>query len=107
MPRRVLIIGAASAIAEETARLFAADGDALFLIARSTTRLEAIAADLRVRGAAQAQHVAADLTDIGRHEALVDEAERALGGLDTVLIAHGTLGDQRASQQSWEETDRQ
>ena len=49
---RILIIGATSAIAEATARLWAARGEALFLVGRNTARLDAIAADLRVRGAA-------------------------------------------------------
>ena len=48
--RKILIIGATSAIAEATARIFAARGDALFLVARNADRLQAIATDLNVRG---------------------------------------------------------
>ena len=50
-PRRVLIVGATSAIAAETARVYAAYGARLFLTGRDAGRLEAVAADLRVRGA--------------------------------------------------------
>ena len=50
-PRRVLIVGATSAIAGETARVYAAYGARLFLTGRHAERLEAVAADLRVRGA--------------------------------------------------------
>ncbi len=94
--RRIVVLGATSAIAQETARLFAAKGDKLFLVARSPERLEAVAADLRVRGASQVEIEVLDLSQIDRHAALVDRAEQALGGLDTALIAYGTLGDQAA-----------
>ena len=50
MNRNVLIVGATSAIAEATARLFAANGDRLYLVARNRDRVDAVAADLRVRG---------------------------------------------------------
>lgn len=49
--QNVLIIGATSAIAEAVARRYAARGAALFLVARRSERLAAIADDLRVRGA--------------------------------------------------------
>jgi decaprenylphospho-beta-D-erythro-pentofuranosid-2-ulose 2-reductase len=51
--RKVVIIGATSAIAEATARILAARGDALYLVARNPARLSGIAADLLVRGSAQ------------------------------------------------------
>src|SRR5579883_476535 len=92
--RKILIIGAASAIAEATARIFAARGDALFLVARNADRLRAIKADLDVRGAVRTATATLDVADFGAHQAIVDQAERELGGLDTVLIAHGTLSNQ-------------
>ena len=98
--RKVLIVGATSAIAEAVARLLAAQGDLLYLVGRRAEALEAIAADLRVRGAARVQTEVMDANAIERHEALLDHATAALGGLDTVLIAHGTLSDQAACQQS-------
>ncbi|HEY0974509.1 MAG TPA: SDR family oxidoreductase [Solimonas sp.] len=93
-PASVLIVGAASAIAEAVARRFAADGARLFLVGRNPQRLEVIAADLRVRGAASVTVHALDANDFDAHEAMLAAAERALGGLDQVLIAHGTLPDQ-------------
>jgi decaprenylphospho-beta-D-erythro-pentofuranosid-2-ulose 2-reductase len=92
--RRILIIGAASAIAEATARQFAARGDALCLVGRDAARLQAIAADLGVRGAVRTATITLEATDFAAHEGVIDQAERELGGLDTVLIAHGTLSDQ-------------
>ena len=98
--KRILIIGATSAIAEATARLFAARSDALFLVARDATRLEQIAADLGVRGATRVATATLDVTDFDRHVEILDMAERDLGGIDTVLIAHGTLSDQKECEQS-------
>lgn len=102
--KRVLILGATSAIAEQTARLFAARGDRLFLVARNADRLQAMCEDLRVRGAHACELRVQDLADQGQHAALLDEARQKLNGLDVVLIAYGTLGDQAASQQSVEVT---
>jgi short-subunit dehydrogenase len=98
--RKILIIGATSAIAEATARLFAARGDALFLVARNAERLQAIATDLGVRGAVRTGTATLDVTDLAAHQAVIDQCERELGGLDTVLIAHGTLSDQAECEKS-------
>lgn len=93
--QRFLIIGATSAIAEATARQLAARGARLFLVGRDAGRLEAIAADLRLRGATAEWH-ALDATDIAAHGAMFDAAWSALGTVDVALIAHGTLPDQAA-----------
>ena len=95
---KVAIFGATSAIAQAVARRFAAEGAALFLVARDPARLAAVAADLSARGAASATTAVADLADTAGHAPLVDAARNALGGLDAVLIAHGTLGDQVAAE---------
>lgn len=99
---RILIIGATSAIAEATARLWAARGEALFLVGRNTARLDAIAADLRVRGAASVGCFAMDACDTPAHAAMLEAAESAMGGLDIALIAHGSLPDQKACESSVE-----
>ena len=98
--RRVVIFGATSAIAQACARLFAAAGDPLFLVGRNPERLEAVVQDLRTRGA-KVESYAVDLADTDAHEALVARAHDALGGLDVALIAHGTLGDQKACEKDW------
>lgn len=98
--RKVLIIGATSAIAEATARRFASRGDALCLIGRDTARLQVIADDLGVRGAVRAAVLTLDVTDFAAHGGVLEQAERELGGLDTVLIAHGTLSDQPECERS-------
>ncbi len=94
--RRILITGATSAIAQEAARHFAADGDAFLLVGRNSDKLAAVADDLRARGAKQVATAAVDLLDLARCSRLVDEAVEQLGGLDTLLVAQGTLPDQVA-----------
>jgi short-subunit dehydrogenase len=98
--RKVLIVGATSAIAEATSRIFAGRGDALYLVARKREQLAAIAADLKVRGASTVDVEVMDANDVAAHGPMLKRATEALGGLDTVLIAHGTLGDQKACEGS-------
>jgi len=98
--QRILIVGATSAIAESTARRFAARGDALFLAGRNAERLQAIAADLAVRGASQVDSMLFDARSFEHVAQLLQAASVSLGGLDAALIAHGTLSDQGACQQS-------
>jgi decaprenylphospho-beta-D-erythro-pentofuranosid-2-ulose 2-reductase len=105
--RKTLIIGATSAIAEATARILAARGDALYLVARNAARLTAIAADLSIRGSPRVGTEALDLNDFAAHEAMLARAETFLAGYDTVLIAHGTLSDQRACEKSVDLTLRE
>jgi decaprenylphospho-beta-D-erythro-pentofuranosid-2-ulose 2-reductase len=105
--QRVLVIGATSAIAEATSRLFAARGDRLYLLARNTARLGDIAADLQVRGASWVGFGTLDANDIASHEAVINEAWQDLGGMDVVLIAHGTLPDQPQCEASVQEALRE
>ncbi|MBI5136931.1 MAG: SDR family oxidoreductase [Nitrospirae bacterium] len=99
---RILIVGATSAIAQATARLLAADGATLFLAGRDATHLGQIADDLTTRGAARVGTMALDLDHTMRHGELLDTATAHMEGLDVVLVAHGTLPDQAASQADWE-----
>jgi short-subunit dehydrogenase len=102
--KRNLVIGGTSAIAEATARLLAARGDALYLVGRNAQQLSAIAADLTVRGSPRVGSEVLDANNFIEHEAMLSRAEQFLGGLDTVLIAHGTLSDQKACETSVELT---
>ncbi|HYC58407.1 MAG TPA: SDR family NAD(P)-dependent oxidoreductase [Thermoanaerobaculia bacterium] len=88
----VVIIGATSAIAQEVAKLYANDGASLLLVGRNEAKLMAVASDLRVRGADDVDTFVADLSDRSRDAALA----AAAGAADVVLIAHGSLPDQRA-----------
>ena len=100
--QNILIIGATSAIAEATARLYAADGANLYLLARNEDRLKTITADLKIRGAGSVESAHFEANDLASHQALLDRAYHALGSFDIVVIAHGTLGNQKASEASAE-----
>jgi decaprenylphospho-beta-D-erythro-pentofuranosid-2-ulose 2-reductase len=95
-PRRIAIFGASSAIAEATARLWAARGAHFFLVARDADRLGRIAADLQVRGAGAVATFTADLDDPAALAPMLVAMDAALGTPDVVLVAFGTLGDQAA-----------
>jgi len=105
--RKVLILGATSAIAQQTAKLFAAQGDALFLAGRNAEKLAAISSDLKVRGAAAVEYKATDFSDFDQQAALLDAAEAALGGLEVALIAYGTLGDQKAGERDFKQAEKE
>jgi decaprenylphospho-beta-D-erythro-pentofuranosid-2-ulose 2-reductase len=95
-PRRILVLGALSSIAEAAARIWAAQGAHLVLAGRGQDRLESIAADLRIRGA-EVDIFPGDLADMECETALRQMAER-LGGLDVVLVAYGVLTDQKLAE---------
>lgn len=99
---RILILGATSAIAEQTARRYAERGEQLMLVARDKDKLKRLAEDLKIRGAGQIEWQDLDLNDMTQHEALLIKTEKELGGLDMVLVAYGTLGEQQAGEQSFE-----
>lgn len=98
---KLLILGATSAIAHETAKCFAVDEAELFIAGRNNEKLTAIQHDLKVRGATRVVPCAIDLSHLDhQHESLIFAALEALGGIDAVLIAHGTLPDQAQIQDS-------
>ena len=74
---RLLVIGATSAIARSVARLYAEQGARIFLVARDAVRLDAIADDLRVRGAVGVDSLAVDMTDHDRHPEIVEASHLA------------------------------
>lgn len=92
-PLRVLILGAGSGIAQATARLYAAEGATIGLAGRHPARLAAIAADLKVRGAAATEMFDVDFTAPDAASTLTTMADK-LGGLDHIILAYGVLGDQ-------------
>jgi len=94
LTRRVLIVGATSAIAEEASRCFAAEHARLMLAARDAAKLEIVADDLRVRGAESVCVMAGDLADDATRQAMISHAATEWGGLDSALIAYGILPDQ-------------
>jgi decaprenylphospho-beta-D-erythro-pentofuranosid-2-ulose 2-reductase len=103
MTPRILIVGATSAIAAEVARSYAKRGARLHLLARSPSKLAALTSSLDP--SSQVTSAVADFGELARIDELVRGALRDLGGLDTVLIAHGDLGDQPGSEASFDEAE--
>jgi decaprenylphospho-beta-D-erythro-pentofuranosid-2-ulose 2-reductase len=95
----ILIIGATSAIAEATARLWAEERANLYLIGRNPEKLQLVAGDLATRGA-HVLSAALDVNDLPLHAAALDAAFHALGRVDAVMIAHGDLPDQKQCETS-------
>jgi short-subunit dehydrogenase len=82
----VLVLGATSAIAQATARLWAERGDELLLVGRDAAKLAAVADDLRTRGGTVATLVQDLNEDPGR---LLEKA----GDPEVIFFAQGILGE--------------
>lgn len=102
--KKILIIGATSAIAEHCARIWAAKGNEMYLVARNEHKIQTIAADLIVRGASEVASYCTDLNAMDKHKELINNIYDVLGSIDIVLIAHGTLSNQKSCELSVEET---
>jgi hypothetical protein len=107
LPRHTVIFGATSAIAQAVAKLFCLRGDRLFLVGRQSCKLEAMVRDLEVRGGQKINFICADLTDFSTHAAGVHKAIASLGRIDQVLIAQGSLSEQKVCEASFAETQRE
>ena len=105
--KKIMIIGAASAIAKESAMLFARDGAELYLVDINQGRLEATQNDILARYQTKIKWDVLNVLDFERHEPVFKRAVEALNGLDAVLIAHGTLANQEETQKSVEKIIRE
>jgi len=97
--KRIVIIGATSAIAEHCARLWVQGKSVdLTLVGRDATRTERVAADLRVRSPQSDIRVlqAEFLDSVAIQQTVHAIVEQ--GPIDIVLIAHGSLPDQNICQ---------
>jgi decaprenylphospho-beta-D-erythro-pentofuranosid-2-ulose 2-reductase len=100
-PRKILVLGATSGIAEATCRIWASQGASLFLVARNAEKLAAVAADLKTRGASYVDTAVADLDDTEKHSELLAHAINSLTGMDIAYLAHGVLGDQTEAERDF------
>lgn len=101
--KRIVIIGATSAIAEQCARLWVMESAIdLVLLGRDQGRSELVAQDLRVRSPQST--ITVQTTDFLNPLRIREWSDRlvAEGSPDIVLIAHGSLPDQMACQKDLE-----
>lgn len=97
--KKILIIGATSAIARACARIWAAEKAELFLVGRDAVKLRQTADDLTARGAGAVHTHVLDLNQFDSHSEMLSSGFGVLGHVDVALIAHGALPDQKACEQ--------
>lgn len=88
---KILIIGATSAIASSTAKIFLQNNNEVLLTARNPFKLKAVANDLMLKSNKEIKTMLFDAIDFENHKKLFEDAVDFLKGLDLILIAHGTL----------------
>lgn len=93
--KKILIIGATSAIANSCAKIWAKEKAEFFLVARDQSKLQQVSADLMARRATSVKTHALDLNKFDAHQEMIKASFNALGKIDVVLIAHGTLPNQK------------
>ncbi len=107
MPQRAVVIGGTSDLARAVCRALAARRlRHVVLAGRDATALESVAEELRSAGVEQVVPVPYDVTDVRAHAKLVEAATAALGQVDLVLVAAGTLGEQEVAERDPAETAR-
>lgn len=99
--KKILIIGATSAIANACAREWAAQlaNVQFFLVGRNAEKLSQTADDLATRGAIAAHTYVLDMANIDAYPDMLHTAIKDLETIDIVLIAHGVLPNQSACEQ--------
>jgi decaprenylphospho-beta-D-erythro-pentofuranosid-2-ulose 2-reductase len=102
--KKILIVGATSAIAQHAGRLWASRNAEFFLVGRDEHRLAAVADDLRVRGAKLVETCVSDVNDFHAHSGMVHRAVEALQTIEVALIAHGSLPNQKQCEGSFDKT---
>lgn len=102
--KKILIVGATSAIASACARLWAADRCEFFLVARDRQKLQQTCADLQARGARVVTPYVMDAGDSAALPVMFDDCLATLQTVDICLVAYGSLPDQLACEQSVERT---
>jgi short-subunit dehydrogenase len=95
--KRIIILGATSGIALEVQRQLATRGWELLLVARSAERLAELQPDLLIRGSPRVLTYPADLVAIPEHERVFAFASHTLPDFDTVLLAYGSMHDQKTA----------
>ena len=104
--QRIIALGALSAIGEATLRLYAEEGARLVLAGRNEKRLQALAADLEARGAKGVVTWPIDLSACEEPRAEIARMASAIGGLDSVLLFYGALGDHQKAEKDTAEARR-
>lgn len=102
--KKILIFGATSEIAYCCANIWALGKNTLYLVARNNEELTKMTKDLKKIGCNNVYGHSVDLLDFESHPFLINDADKKLGGIDIVLLAHGTLPKQKTCEISVSKT---
>jgi len=97
----VLIVGAKSDIAKETARVYAKNGYNLYLAARNVADLEEFKTDLEVRSSVSIKLIELDITAYETHKEIYEGLEEKPLG---VIVVSGYMTEQHKAQKEWNES---
>lgn len=103
---KILIIGATSAIAKSTARIYAERNSQLFLVGRDENRLNEMKIDLELRGASSVRILALDIVEHEEHAIPITLAAKFLENIDLTLICHGSLPNQESCETNFKEIEK-
>jgi len=103
---KIIIIGATSAIARSTARLYAEQNSQIFLVGRDERRLRELKADLELRGANSIENLTLDITNCNEHANVINKSIQFLGHIDIAIICHGSLPDQKKCESNFREIEK-
>jgi hypothetical protein len=103
--KKILIFGATSKIAQETAKNFKEEGTSLYLVGSNIGKLEIVRDDLKSRAPEVEFHLEElNALEFDKHEQLIQNAIDKMDGLDCLLVAHGTLPDNDETRKDIAET---
>jgi short-subunit dehydrogenase len=97
---RIVILGATSGMIQPLLRTMAKQGKELLLVARSRDRLDALRTDLTARGASNILTLEADFDSSSSRALIVPFVKECFPGVDTLVLAYGTMLDQSVCQAS-------
>jgi short-subunit dehydrogenase len=105
--KRALVTGASSGIGEEFARQLAAAGTDLVIVARSTDKLEALAAEVRADHDVEVDTLSADLTDPADLERVEERVRDVAVPIDLLVNNAGVGSTGRFVEQDHQRVDDQ
>ncbi|WLV24415.1 SDR family oxidoreductase [Aciduricibacillus chroicocephali] len=98
---KILILGASSDIAQETARELAAKKNNLILTARNIEDLQMLKSDLEIRYGIEVTTKQFDGLDFDNHEQFFNGIVAEAGNLNGILLMYGAMDDQKEAEQSF------
>jgi len=92
--KNIIVFGASSDIAISCEKLWAAENNSLFLVARNQQKLDELTDLLLQSGAKSIESYCCDFKSVNDMKIVVSMADKFLDGIDIAFIAHGSLPNQ-------------